>query len=683
MSLGHVANARADRAAAASWFERAARAAPDAAAAARLALAAALRDLGDFDAAAAAAEAVLARNPDEAEAWMSLGHTERRAGRREAALEAFARASELEAGQPRSPGPDGGGGAPPRPAGGVRASCSTAPSKRTSADAEALLQFGEHFRLAGALDRALGMFRRAMASPRPIAWAWLAASQVLVDTGGLEAAFRTLEDAEARFGPKPEIAAKRVELLRRTGDWAAACDAADRAAATWPHHFGVWFERAHLERIRGGQEAHAASLREAPAGNTHERARVHLLEGLLAAERWRFDEAAGALRALDRAQPRRRLAAHLPGAGAAPHARHGGRAGAAPRGVAHGPFGRQAAGALGEHLADASGPAARRVHPGRAGAGGAPRLRGLAPGERVEPMLALVRRYPGVHAGRHRPPDRAAPVGPPRAAARRRPRRAARGRRGRALHPAQLRAVLGRQRRSRRPRTDHAELGRAVSGVRAAPLQRRAGPRLPCAFPRRGGAGRLPPLPAARAEGGHLPARLPLLGRRVLRRRRRPAGGRLRGAALPGRAPPALPGGFRDRRQQPHRRGAGPSADRARAPPRRGGHQPRRQRHPVAVHRPRPADARLRLPARGPGPGTAGGARRRGGAGARRAPARRLHPLPRGLQEHRAALEPHRLRPTRSDERRRLPPPPRASAPETTPAPGAEAGRAAAACAAD
>ncbi len=289
MSLGHIANARADRRAGAGWFERAVRASPDAMAA-RLALADALRNLGDYDAAAEAAKAMLARDPDRAEGWMSLGHTERRAGRREAALDAFARAAERMRG---SAGPlvemaieERGLGRPDASERLLNRALET-----DGGSVEALLQLGEHLRLANEPDRALAMFRQAMAAPRPAPWAYLAASQTLVDLGEFDAALRTLEDADARLGAKPEFAAKRAELLRRTGDWPDAWGVIEEAARTWPRHFGVWLERAHLERMRGGLDAHAACLDEAPAGTTHERSRVHILRGLLAAERWRFDEA--------------------------------------------------------------------------------------------------------------------------------------------------------------------------------------------------------------------------------------------------------------------------------------------------------------------------------------------------------------------------------------------------------
>jgi tetratricopeptide (TPR) repeat protein len=290
MSLGHIANANKDRAAA-EWFERAVQASPDAVAG-RLALAAALRNHGDFDAARRAADALLAREPGNFEGWMSLGHTERTATRREAALEAFARAAALK---PDSPAPLVQMAVEERRLGRPEA-CERLLGQALAldeSDAEALLQLGEHFRVANTLDRALEALRRAIASPRPTHWASLAASQVLVDLGEMGEALRTLDAAEARFGAKPEFAAKRSELLRRTGDWPAARAVAEQAERTWPRHFGIWFELASLERIHGAVDGVAARPGEAAAGNAHERARVHLLQGLAAADRWSFDEAKG------------------------------------------------------------------------------------------------------------------------------------------------------------------------------------------------------------------------------------------------------------------------------------------------------------------------------------------------------------------------------------------------------
>ena len=289
MSLGHMAKAKADRRAGLAWFERAARAAPDAPGP-RFAMADALRDLGDFGAAREVADALLARAPDSFEAWMSLGHTERRAGRRAAALEAFSRASELK---PGTPGPLIQMAVEERRLGRPEA-CERLLARAVEADGddpEALLQLGEHLRAANRLDEALGVFRRAIASRRTTFWAYLAASQVLVDTGEFGQAMRTLDEGEARLGAKPEFAAKRSELLRRTGDWPAALAVVEGAEQAWPRHFGVWFERASLERLRGGPGGVAERAGEAPVGNTFERARVHLLLGLEAADRWRFDEA--------------------------------------------------------------------------------------------------------------------------------------------------------------------------------------------------------------------------------------------------------------------------------------------------------------------------------------------------------------------------------------------------------
>ncbi|WP_343894445.1 tetratricopeptide repeat protein, partial [Craurococcus roseus] len=289
VALGHTANARADRAAAAAWFDRAAQARPDAPGP-RLALADALRNLGDLGAATEAAKAVLARDPGHVEGWISLGHTERRAGRRDAALRAFARASEQK---PDSPRPLVEMAIEERRLGRPEASerLLFRALELDGDSAETLQRLGEHFRLADKRGEALDMFRRAMATSRPSAWAYVAAGQTLVELGELDAALRTLDEGEARLGAKPEFAAKRSELFRRTGDWPGALAVVERAGRTWPRHFGIWFERASLERLRGGPGDFAERIGEAPVGNTFDRARVHLLLGLEAADRWRFDEA--------------------------------------------------------------------------------------------------------------------------------------------------------------------------------------------------------------------------------------------------------------------------------------------------------------------------------------------------------------------------------------------------------
>jgi len=391
MRLGRVAQLKADSSAA-SWFEQAVRADPDASAP-RLALAGALRDLGDFGAARDALRAVLAREPAQVEAWMSLGHTERRAGRREAALEAFAHAS----GQaPDAAGPLVEMAVEERVLG--RPEVSEELLRRALAadpgSTDAMQQLGEHLRLSDKLEAALEMFGRIIASSRPTVHAHMAASQALAELGELDGALRTLEDARARFGERPALAAKHAELLRRTGDWPAAREVVERAERSWPRHFGIWFERAFLERLRSGPEASAACLDAAPASSTPEWCRVHTLRGLFAADGWCFEEAAAHYeRAIgfnpDDGWPRSCLAQTqllmLDIDGAHEQMRTLSRLGfsaARLQGRSTNISQTLLGQLLDEFVLDRQALEELRA------------LRGLAPDERVEPLRALVRRYP-------------------------------------------------------------------------------------------------------------------------------------------------------------------------------------------------------------------------------------------------------------------------------------------------
>ena len=294
MALGYSSTVRADNPAAVCWFKRAVRAAPNAPGPS-LALANALRNAGELVEAAEAAQAVLARDPNHVDAWMSLGHTERCAGRRDVALRAFARASELAPGK-----------AAPLVQQAVEERRLGRPEtselllnralELDGHDAEALQQLGEHHRLSGDLVCALDAFRRAVALPRcPSPRAFAAAAQTLVELGDLGAALRILDEGEVRLGAKPEIAAKRMELLRRTGNLDEAFRAAEKASRVWPRHFEIWFEAAWLDWMRDGPEACAARFDAAPCSTALQRGRVHTLRGRFAAEQSRFDEAIGHL----------------------------------------------------------------------------------------------------------------------------------------------------------------------------------------------------------------------------------------------------------------------------------------------------------------------------------------------------------------------------------------------------
>jgi tetratricopeptide (TPR) repeat protein len=100
-----------------------------------------------------------------------------------------------------------------------------------------------------------------------------------------------LDQAETRIGLSPAISAKRCELLRASGDWSAALEAARRSTALFPHHFWLWRARVEIERRVGDAEAVERLLHSPPVVTVQDRSQLDFLLGQIAAERWQLQEA--------------------------------------------------------------------------------------------------------------------------------------------------------------------------------------------------------------------------------------------------------------------------------------------------------------------------------------------------------------------------------------------------------
>jgi tetratricopeptide (TPR) repeat protein len=289
IGLGLVARYKGQRDQAQAYFERA-KAMDPAQASAWLELALDLRDAGEFAEALAVLRSVLAEDPTNRYAWLAVGHAERHAGHHQAALEAFRHVlehhpdytdalvemalQERYLGHPR-----------------IAVALLTRALELTRNHVRALEQLGELARLSHDPEQALALYQRA-AEVRPTdVGAHLGISQALIDLGRFDQAKETLEAAEKALGQPPEISAKRVEVLRETGDIPAACALARRAVDAAPQHFGLWVQHFLTERIAGNENAAEECLSNPPTRTIDQRARVHHLRGQMAEEQWQFDSA--------------------------------------------------------------------------------------------------------------------------------------------------------------------------------------------------------------------------------------------------------------------------------------------------------------------------------------------------------------------------------------------------------
>ncbi len=293
LGLGLCARLRNDRAAATAHFAAAVAAAPETADGPWFELAGEHRDAGRFEEARALLRAQAARDPAGGRAWLGLGIVERLAGDRAAALETFR---------------EGFARDPSRPQLMIEIAIEERAQGRYD-EAErwlrravelpevagaALVHLGHFARLRQQLDEALELFRRAAARPDAPIDAHAAAAQTLADLGRMDEAFAALDAAETRVGIGPELAAKRVFLLRRVGQRAEALDLARTAVAAFPADFALWSEWFETERFSGDFAGIDRCLAVAPAGNVHQVAHWHVMRGHVAAQRWQFAAAVSA-----------------------------------------------------------------------------------------------------------------------------------------------------------------------------------------------------------------------------------------------------------------------------------------------------------------------------------------------------------------------------------------------------
>ena len=291
LGLGHCAKRRGDHAAALAHFKSAAAADPMAAGP-LLEIAAEQREAGAAAAAVATARRLLALHADDHAALLSIGASLRYAGHHAWALAAFRAAHEA------------------RPA-RAAALLEMADEERTLGRQQAsdalletalrlephhvglLAKRGEQIMIAGAPEEALAYFEattRDQPNQLPLEFGLVRA---LVRAGRLADALAHVETLEQRFGALPAIVARRLSLLRESGDHHAALAVARQATAAAPWSAELWAERMQIELLAAAEDELNGSLAQFPATTARQRANALRLHGNLAESRWQLREALG------------------------------------------------------------------------------------------------------------------------------------------------------------------------------------------------------------------------------------------------------------------------------------------------------------------------------------------------------------------------------------------------------
>jgi tetratricopeptide (TPR) repeat protein len=250
---------------------------------ARLGLIAALQEAGEVAAALELARDAVLDAPEEPRFLLALGQCARLAGDRDAARAAFQAAAER---LPQDPQPLVEAAVEERALDDPAASLALLRRALAidPAHVPVLEHLAAHHRIAGDLPAALASFEAGIATGRPGPWCYLGAAEILAEQSRLPAALALLEEGSRALPAVPEIPAKRLELMRRSG---AIAEALALARAMPAGRFAPWFEQVVLEH-QSGDPAVAAALLAAPppAATLAERARTEHLRGLVAADHW-------------------------------------------------------------------------------------------------------------------------------------------------------------------------------------------------------------------------------------------------------------------------------------------------------------------------------------------------------------------------------------------------------------
>ncbi len=301
LGLGFCARLQGDRAAARAWFEAATKTDP-ADAAPWLEIAVEQRDAGDVDAAIATAQAVLARHPANIHAMLSIGQSERQAARHDAALAAFTAAHQAH---PANAEPLVEMAVSARTL-GRQAQCDALLAQALAVDSRnvsAIVRLAEQAMIAQNIELALDIYQKAAADQPGQLTFHLGAVEALAGLGKFEDAIAAVEALAAERGALPAITARRISLLRQTGDYGAALALARQAARANPANVPLWSELFHTEILAGTAQDIETCLASAPAHTAHQKAALRRHKGQFAETCWRFNEALADYEAAAAANP--------------------------------------------------------------------------------------------------------------------------------------------------------------------------------------------------------------------------------------------------------------------------------------------------------------------------------------------------------------------------------------------
>ena len=285
---GRLARRRGDRSAARHFFASASELAPDDIDL-RLELAAQMREQGDLDGAVLHIQSIL-KVADHWGALMQLGQLYRAKDDTTAAIAAFRRAAAMS---------------PLRPQALVELAKETWASGE-SKEAEqliartlaaqpshlgALLTSAEFALQSQRPDEGLQKAQQAMAVHPGELGPYLIAARAAAHDLGREQADEILERARGIFGPRPELIAAHVHLLRYFRDFNAARSLLTTASDQSANNFALWLESTSFAIAMGDFAKAEAALVSTPASSKREFARVPLLRAQMAESQRKYRKA--------------------------------------------------------------------------------------------------------------------------------------------------------------------------------------------------------------------------------------------------------------------------------------------------------------------------------------------------------------------------------------------------------
>jgi tetratricopeptide (TPR) repeat protein len=289
LGLGQCARQRGDSAAALAHFREAERLSPGNEGAG-LEIAAEQREAGDFTAARRTVRSVLKRRPQNLHGWLSLGRIMSAAGHYRTARAAFRHAHLLYPKQPEALVEM----ALSERACGDQAACDAALGAALQLDPgniQVQLRRAEQAMMAADVEQAYWLYlEAARALPEELEFQFgLIEAQAAL--GHMDEAMDGVARLEEARGTLPRLTGKRVNLLRRAGDYHAALAASRAATEQFPHLFHLWAERFECEMLVGSEEDIAACLARLPAGTALEKGIAARFAGKVAESQWRLEAA--------------------------------------------------------------------------------------------------------------------------------------------------------------------------------------------------------------------------------------------------------------------------------------------------------------------------------------------------------------------------------------------------------